>query len=211
MATTTTPSSGEPEAHGSDSHQGGRRGPDGRLRRVWQRRASRLAVGVAAAAVALTVAAVALAQGIGTFRDVSDNHYARDSVQWAVQNGITVGCRDGTYFCPERNVNRAESVTFLHRYNNNVVSPLERRVRALEGRPVQGPVTTVDPNAGFGNDPTPSTTLPLRKYTTRGTHTTTSRSFNIPCRAIPRRTHAGGRRGKPLLSIPTRARTTLSL
>jgi len=122
---------------------------------------------------------VALAQGIGAFRDIPDNHYARDSVQWAVQNGITVGCRDGTYFCPERTVNRAESVTFLHRYNNNVIGPLENRVRALEGRVVQTPGTTFDPNAGFGNEPTP-TTLPLRKFTTRGTQATTARSFNLP-------------------------------
>ena len=178
MATTTTPPSGEPEAHGSDGRQDGRRGRDGRLRRVWQRRASRLAVAVAAAAVALTAAAVALAQGIGTFRDVPDSHYARDSVQWAVQNGVTVGCRDGTYFCPERTVNRAESVTFLYRYHNNVVSRLENRVRALEGGSVQGPVTTVDPNAGFGNQPT-ATTVPLRKYTTRGTQSQI-RSFNLP-------------------------------
>ena len=174
MAMTTTPPSDEPEAHGSDGRQGGRRGRDGRLRRVWQRRASRLAVGVAAAAVALTVAAVALAQGIGRFHDVPDNHYARDSVQWAVQNGITVGCRDGTYFCPERTVNRAESVTFLHRYQNNVVGPLERRVRALEGGFGQAP----DPNAGFGNQPTP-TTVPLQQFTTRGTQHQ-ARSFNLP-------------------------------
>lgn len=175
---TTTPPSGEPGADGSDGRQGGRRGRDGRLRRVWERRVSRLAVGVAAAAVALTAAAVALGQGIGTFRDIPDNHYARDSVQWAVQNGITVGCRDGTYFCPERTVNRAESVTFLHRYHNNVVSRVENRVRALEGRPAQGPTTTLDPNAGFGNQPTP-TTVPLRKFTTRGTQHQT-RSFNLP-------------------------------
>ena len=62
MAMTTTPSSGEPEAHGSDGRQSGRRGRDGRLRRVWQRRASRLAVGMAAAAIALT----ATASGAGT-------------------------------------------------------------------------------------------------------------------------------------------------
>jgi hypothetical protein len=131
-----------------------------------------------AAAVALTATAVALAQGIGTFRDVSDNHYARDAVQWAVQNRITQGCRDGTYFCPERTVNRAESVTFLHRYHNNVISRLESRIRALEGGSVQGPVTTVDPNAGFGNQPT-ATTVPLRQFTTRGTQHQT-RSFNLP-------------------------------
>ena len=179
MAMTTTPPSGEPEAHGSGGRQGGRRGRDGRLRRVWQRRASRLTVGVAVAAVALTAAAVALAQGFGTFRDVPANHYAGDAVQWAVQNGITVGCRDGTYFCPERTVNRAESVTFLHRYNSNVTGPLENRVRALEGRVVQAPGTTFDPNAGFGNQPaSTTTTVPPRKYTTRGTQDTV-RSFTL--------------------------------
>ena len=172
---TTTPPSSEPEAHGSDGRQGGRR--DGRLRRVWQRRASRLAIGVAVAAVALTGAALALAQGIGTFRDIPDNHYARDSVQWAVQNGITVGCRDGTYFCPERTVNRAESVTFLHRYNNNVVGPLENRVRALEGRPSTGSGT--GSGTGFGNQPpSTTTTAPPLKYTTRGNQSTV-RSFTL--------------------------------
>lgn len=174
MAMTATPPSGEPAEHSSDGRQGGRRGRGGRLRRVWERRASRLAVGVAAAAVALTAAAAALAQGIGTFRDIPDNHYARDSVQWAVQNRITVGCRDGTYFCPERTVNRAESVTFLHRYQNNVIRPLENRIRALES----GSVRTPDSDAGFGNQPTP-TTVPLRQYTTRGNQNQ-ARSFNLP-------------------------------
>lgn len=173
MAMTRTPPSGEPGSHGSDGRQGGHRGRDGRLRRVWNRRASRLAVGVVAAAVALTAAAVALGQGIGTFRDVPSGHYARDSVQWAVQNGITVGCLDGTYFCPETTVNRAESVTFLHRYHNNVISPLENRVRALEGRSSTGSAT------GFGNQPAPTTTTaPPRKYTTRGNQNTV-RSFTL--------------------------------
>ena len=171
---TTTPSSEEPETYGADDRQGGRRGRDGRLRRVWQRRASRLAVGVVAAAVALTAAAVALAQGIGQFRDVPANHYAEDAVQWAVQNRITFGCLDGTYFCPETAVNRAQSVTFLYRYQNNVVRPLENRVRALES----GSVQTQDPNAGFGNQPTP-TTVPPRTFTTRGTQHHT-RSFSLP-------------------------------
>ena len=116
---------------------------------------------------------MALAQGIGTFRDVPANHYAEDAVQWAVQNRITYGCRDGTYFCPERTVNRAESVTFLHRYNNNVVSPLESRVRALEGGSSTGSGT------GFGNQPpSTTTTAPPRKYTTRGNQNTV-RSFTL--------------------------------
>ena len=165
MTMSTTPPSGEPEAHGSN----------GRLRRVWQRRASRLAVGMVAAAVALTAAAVALAQGTGQFRDVPGNHYARDSVEWAIQNNITYGCRDGTYFCPERTVNRAESVTFLHRYHNNVIRQLENRIRALESGSVQGS----NSNTGFGNEPTSTTTTaPLRKYTTRGNQGTV-RSFTL--------------------------------
>ena len=175
MAMTTTPPSGEPEEHGSNGREGGRRGRDGRLRRVWERRASRLAVGMAITAVVLTATAVAVGQGIGTFRDVPNDHYARDAVQWAVVNGITVGCGDGTYFCPETPVNRAQSVTFLNRYHNNVVRSLENRVRALEGG-FGG--TTPDPNAGFGNQPTP-TTVPLRQFTTRGTQHQ-ARSFNLP-------------------------------
>ena len=175
MAMTTTPPSGEPEEHGSNGRQGGRRGRDGRLRRVWERRASRLAVGVAITAVVLTATAVAVGQGIGTFRDVPNDHYARDSVQWAVQNRITFGCGDGTHFCPETTVNRAQSVTFLYRYHNNVIGRLEDRVRALEGGSVG---TTTDPNAGFGNQPTP-TTVPPRTFTTRATQTQT-RSFSLP-------------------------------
>jgi len=127
-----------------------------------------------AAAVALTVAAVALAQGTGQFRDVPGNHYARDSVQWAVQNNITYGCGDGTYFCPETYVNRAQSVTFLHRYHNNVIRQLENRIRALESGSVQGS----NPNTGFGNDTTP-TTVPPRTFTTRGTQHQV-RSFSLP-------------------------------
>ena len=164
MTMTTTPPSGEPEAQGSD----------GRLRRVWRRRASRLTVVMVAAAVALTAAAVAFAQGSGQFRDVPGNHYARDSVQWAVQNNITYGCGDGTYFCPETYVNRAQSVTFLHRYHNNVIRQLENRIRALESGSVQGS----NPNTGFGNDTTP-TTVPPRTFTTRGTQHQV-RSFSLP-------------------------------
>ena len=117
---------------------------------------------------------MALAQGVGTFRDMPDNHYALDAAQWAVQNRITFGCLDGTYFCPDRTVSRGESVTFLYRYQNNVISALENRVRALEG----GSVQTSDPNAGFVNQPTP-TTVPLRRFTTRGTQHQ-ARSFNLP-------------------------------
>ena len=52
------------------------------------------------------------------FEDVPPDHYAYHSVDWAVENGITAGCGDGTNFCPERNLNRAHMVTFLKRYHD---------------------------------------------------------------------------------------------
>ena len=174
--TTTSPSS-EPEAHGSDGGQGGRRERDGRLRRVWRRRTARLAVGVVAAAVALTAAAVALAQGIGPFRDVGNNAFYSDSVEWAADNRITQGCRDGTYFCPERTTNRAESVTFLYRYHYNVVDPrldiIEANINRLQSQPTTTPTPTpTTPTTVFVPAPTTTTVAP-RTFVLKGTQSDT--------------------------------------
>ena len=83
-------------------------------------RLTRLSV-LAVAAVVATVAAVvgtAAAQTGQRFGDVAPDHYAYDSVNWAVDNGITGGCGDGTNFCPDDNLNRAHMVTFLKRYHD---------------------------------------------------------------------------------------------
>ena len=175
--TTTSPSS-EPEAHGSDGGQDGRRERDGRLRRVWRRRTARLAVGVVAAAVALTAAAVALAQGIGPFRDVGNNAFYSDSVEWAADNRITQGCRDGTYFCPERTTNRAESVTFLYRYHYNVVDPrldiIEANINRLQSQPTTTPTPTTPPTPTTVFVPAPTTTtVAPRKFVLKGTQSDT--------------------------------------
>ena len=50
------------------------------------------------------------------FRDVPDGSFYYDAVQWAVEQGITTGIGDGT-FLPDRDVTRAEVVTFLWRAN----------------------------------------------------------------------------------------------
>lgn len=71
-------------------------------------------VAVASSAIVGTVAA----QTSQLFEDVPRGHYAYEAVEWAVENGITVGCGDGTNFCPERTLNRAEVVTFLKRYHD---------------------------------------------------------------------------------------------
>ena len=77
---------------------------------------------LAAAAVIVAVVAVvgtAAAQNGQRFGDVPSGHYAYDSIEWAVANGITGGCGDGTNFCPDRNLNRAHMVTFLKRYHDH--------------------------------------------------------------------------------------------
>ncbi|MEQ8842915.1 MAG: hypothetical protein RIB98_18210, partial [Acidimicrobiales bacterium] len=45
-------------------------------------------------------------------------------VDWAFNNDITTG-KTATSFAPEDNVTRGESVTFLKRYNDNIVEPAD--------------------------------------------------------------------------------------
>ena len=54
------------------------------------------------------------------FTDVPENEWYYDSVMWAVECGITKGTSDTT-FTPNRNVTRAEVVTFLWRSNGSEV------------------------------------------------------------------------------------------
>ena len=70
-----------------------------------------IAVTVAILAAAGTVAA----QSAQRFDDVPTDHYAYDAINWMVDNGITVGCGDGTNFCPEKPLNRAHVAAFLYR------------------------------------------------------------------------------------------------
>lgn len=53
--------------------------------------------------------------GDATFTDVKSDDYFRDAVLWAVEKGITNGTGNGA-FSPYTPVNRAQAVTFLHRY-----------------------------------------------------------------------------------------------
>ena len=176
MAMTTTPSSGEPEAHGSDGRQG--RSP----RTRWTPTAcvgsgARLGwpLGVVAAAVALTAAAVALAQGIGTFRDVPANHYAGDAVQWAVQNNITFGCLDGTYFCPETDSEQSPV--------GDVPLPLPEQRDQASGESGPSAGERVRPNDKTRTPGSGTSRHPRRcrrgTFTTRGTQHHT-RSFSLP-------------------------------
>jgi len=93
------------------------------------------------------------------FDDVPTGHYAYDAVEWAVTHGITAGCGDGTDFCPEKTVNRAQVVTFLKRYDDWV----------LNGRP--SPTSGLD--SGIGAEA-------ACLYTDRGCPVEGSGTFGIP-------------------------------
>lgn len=85
--------------------------------------AGRLRTALAIAAVTAVVASMAIvgtvaAQPGQRFLDVPRTHYAYNSIEWAVLNGITQGCGDGRNFCPEHTLNRAHMVTFLKRYHD---------------------------------------------------------------------------------------------
>ena len=68
-------------------------------------------------------AGVAGAQVQQRFNDVPTDHYAYEAANWAADAGITQGCGDGTNFCPEKTLNRANMVTFLKRYHDWLTGP----------------------------------------------------------------------------------------
>ena len=52
------------------------------------------------------------------FSDVPDDAWYANDVARLAASGITVGCRDGTTFCPGRDTTRAQMATFLYRAEN---------------------------------------------------------------------------------------------
>jgi len=60
----------------------------------------------------------------GISNDVVDTKFCAAPAEWAKTNGITTGSPAGSHtFKPDDPVSRGESVTFLKRYNDNIVQP----------------------------------------------------------------------------------------
>ena len=79
-------------------------------------------------AVAASVFVGGIAYGqTGRFDDVPEGHYAEEAISWAVENGITSGVSP-TEFGPDETLTRAQMVTFLHRYHENVAAPILNNV-----------------------------------------------------------------------------------
>ena len=126
-------------------------------------RTGRLRTALAVAAVTAVVASMAIvgtvaAQPGQRFRDVPRTHYAYSSIEWAVVNGITQGCGDGRYFCPEDTLNRAQMVTFLKRYHDEFVGATSTTTTTTTTVPQDFVLN------GFGSGYFDSVTLPEGRY-----------------------------------------------
>ena len=77
---------------------------------------------LAAAVVGLVGLGATAGFASNTFTDVPAGRFYSDAVDWAFNNGVTVGT-SATTFSPEDPATRAQSVTLLHRYDQNVVQP----------------------------------------------------------------------------------------
>jgi len=84
-------------------------------------------VALAVLAVAMLVPATALATHV--FDDVPDDKFYATPVEWAAANNITTG-KSPTTFAPDDNVTRGESVTFLKRYDDNIVQDVRDDIAA---------------------------------------------------------------------------------
>ena len=87
---------------------------------------SKLAIAVLAVVMLVPATAMALhtTGHANFFDDVPDEKFYADAATWAKTNDITTGSPAGSKtFKPEDPVTRGETVTFLKRYNDNIVEP----------------------------------------------------------------------------------------
>jgi len=72
--------------------------------------------------MALVLLLPSLAVAVSPFVDVVPGKFYETPVNWAFNNHITTG-KDATHFDPGGQVTRGETVTFLKRYDDNIVQP----------------------------------------------------------------------------------------
>jgi hypothetical protein len=91
----------------------------------------KLHLAVVVLAVALIAPATAFAAHV--FTDVPDGAFYADPDEWAFENEITTGSPAGAdTFKPNDPVTRGESVTFLNRYDTNIVQPALTTLAAVQ-------------------------------------------------------------------------------
>ena len=93
-----------------------------------------LALAAATGAVVASAQSASGLRGSDTFDDIPEGHWADEAVGWAVATGITSGTSD-TEFSPNGPLNRAQMVTFLHRFYRYLVEASEALPVAVKPPP----------------------------------------------------------------------------
>ena len=70
------------------------------------------------------IASTAIAQS-QRFNDVPPDHPAQAAIEWAADTGLSLGCGDGTNFCPDKPLSRWQAVTFMERYYDDILQATE--------------------------------------------------------------------------------------
>lgn len=124
--------------------------------------------------VAVPTAVVASHQ----FRDVPSDNVHHDAISWLASVGVTGGCSaDGTSYCPEDPVTRAQMATFLKRFADNVATS-EQATTVPAGAILMMPAGQACPS-GYTGVPSLDGRFP-RGATASGTGGSTSHSHAHP-------------------------------
>ena len=75
------------------------------------------------AAVVIALALILVIPGVAgathVFLDVGDGDTHAEGIEWMADAGVSVGCGDGTNYCPDDDVSRAQMGTFMYRLSGN--------------------------------------------------------------------------------------------
>lgn len=70
-------------------------------------------------AVAMLLVIPGVASATHIFTDVADGSTHAPGIEWVANAGVTAGCGDGSTYCPNDAVNRAQMATFMYRLSGN--------------------------------------------------------------------------------------------
>ena len=75
------------------------------------------------AAAIIVLALIMVIPGVAgathVFLDVGDEGTHAEGIEWMADAGVSVGCGDGTNYCPDDDVSRAQMGTFMYRLSGN--------------------------------------------------------------------------------------------
>ncbi len=104
----------------------------------------RITISTRTALVLLVLAVLAFpatAYATHVFADVSDSNVHAEGIQFMKNSGVSIGCQDGTVYCPDDFVTRAQMATFMFRLDK-YEHVLSAKVTAAGAKAGTGPYTT---------------------------------------------------------------------